>query len=148
MESSNDNVALTATKTIADPKAAFDAMFKSDEQAEADGAWMDVPGVKGARLLLRSQWSNAWRAFSAKQQRRHAKLFRANKEVPIEDQDNDIIEQLARVGVLNWEGMQKPYSVENVRSLMTEYPIFRNVCMSWTADRSNFGTSVEDVEGN
>lgn len=133
----------------------FEELFGTDEQLEKEGAWMPVPGKPGAAIKLRSQTDEKVRNYALKQGRKHAALYRAGQNPSADILDQDAEDIMVYAVATDWKGFNFdngdtiPFTKENLRAVMQQYPRFRELCDRWSSEQENYRKQGQEaVLGN
>ncbi len=119
----------------------------------ADEAWMDVPGVPGMTIKLRTNTSKEVRTLQLKQAKSAAKIYRAKQDLTLGQMDARAIELLAQAMIVDWRGFTQadgsplPCTPENVTALMEKYISLRDACISFASELENFQAEAVEALG-
>lgn len=115
--------------------------FKEDKSALEDGRWFEF-GT--SRIKMRSLSSEKSRTYRRDLEKREFSKYRMVKEeIPDKVLEDTLYRQIVDVIIIDWEGMKLdgqdfPYSKENARLLLEEFPPVRERIAAIVTDDLSF----------
>jgi len=121
------------------------ASFATNPALELNGAWVDIGD--GSSVLVARNGNKNSRALSKQLVAPHKVALR-NDKLPDDVLEKITIQVMAQTILLDWKGIDEagqpvPYTVENARRLLTDYPDFRDQVSGIASDMRNYQDQEE-----